>query len=327
VPTPFKLAVSIDLEEWFHSGRWLDGQQAVAIPDTRSSPRAAAGDVLAPTNDVLELFARHGCRVTFFVLGELARWYPGLVRAIAAAGHEIACHGLRHVDMAVLGPARFRQDLIDATAVLADLTGTRPIGYRAPNLVYAPWATAILEEQGYVYDSSVCAARPLGGKYAGWLQAPMVPYVPSYEDIARRGDARIVELPLPSFPWLRVAAGSGITTRVFGYHWSRIALRSAIARGDTSYYFHSWEIGPRPPARGPAWRNAIFRRRTGPWMRRSVARLLTAFEGRICTARELAERARQASGRGPGGTPAEDQTEPSDASAVLALDDDPLTVR
>jgi len=241
---------------------------------------------------VLDLFDRHACKATFFILGDIVRWYPALVKDIAARGHEIACHGLHHVDITVLGPDRFRADLIELRDRLADLTGTPPVGYRAPNLVYAPWATAILEDLGFVYDSTVCASRSIGGKYKGWRDAPTTPYFPSYANIATPGDARLVELPLPSFPLVRVAAGSGIMTRVIGYQWTAIALRHALRRGDASFYFHPWEVGRKPAPDGHALRNAIFLRHTGPWMMNAVSGLLTAFAGRLTTARDLAERFR-----------------------------------
>jgi peptidoglycan/xylan/chitin deacetylase (PgdA/CDA1 family) len=50
---------------------------------------------------------------TFFLLGRDAEQYPGLVRAIAAAGHEVANHTETHPDLAAL----------DAAAVTAELTG------------------------------------------------------------------------------------------------------------------------------------------------------------------------------------------------------------
>ena len=46
-----------------------------------------------------ELLARHDARCTFFTVGDVARRYPSLVRDLAAAGHEIACHGSDHVPL------------------------------------------------------------------------------------------------------------------------------------------------------------------------------------------------------------------------------------
>lgn len=299
-----RLALSLDVEEWYHSGRWVNGVQARTVPDTTAlhvrlygQPRPA-GEVVAPTRCVLDLLDRHACRATFFVLGEIARWYPDLVCEIADRGHEVACHGLHHVDMSVLGEQAFAAQLDEATGLLERLTGQRPIGFRAPNLVYEPWATKILEDRGYRYDSSVCASRPIGGKYKGWADAPRHPYHPSYDAIGRRGKARLIELPLPSFPVIRLNAGSGIMTRIVGYYWTVGALDYALRRGDTSYYFHPWEVGARPRPPGHRVRNALFLRRTGDWMHRSVRRLVLRYRGHIVRCRDLA-----------------DQMAPSDASA------------
>jgi hypothetical protein len=294
---PHKLVVSVDLDEWYHSRRWLDGQQAVCVPDTRAMfqrlygadrPR---GDVIEPTNKLLALFQRHDCRATFFVLGEMAQWYPDLVREIADRGHEIACHGMHHVDMTVLGPEQFATQLRQAREVLAAATGHVPVGYRAPNLVFEPWATRILEAEGFLYDSSVCVSRSIGGKYKGWSGAPIHPYRPHYENVASAGGASLIELPLPPFPILRLSAGSGIMTRVLGYQWSSIAVHAAIRTGDTGYYFHPWEVGACPPqGNSHSLKSRLFLRRTGPWMLNAVDRMLSAFSGRVMTARDAADR-------------------------------------
>jgi hypothetical protein len=288
------LALSIDLDEWYHSRRWIDGEQKSTIPDTQAVFRRLygtdlpGGEVVAPTRVLLDLLDRHGARCTFFVLGEMARWYPDLVRDLAKRGHEVACHGLRHVDMAVLGPAQFEADLAEASATLESVTGQRPIGYRAPNLVYESWATRILERLQFKYDSTVCVSRPIGGKYRGWARAPLHPYRPSYEDVSQPGAAKLIEVPLPCFPYLRFSAGSGIMTRLVGYHWTEIALRSAIRTGHTGFYFHPWEVAPKPPLADQGLRSTLFYRRSGAWMLNAVDRILTRFNGRVVPVRECA---------------------------------------
>jgi peptidoglycan/xylan/chitin deacetylase (PgdA/CDA1 family) len=67
--------------------------------------------------------------------------------------------------MPVLGEQQFAERLERSVELLEKLTGARPVGYRAPNLVYEPWATRVLENHGFIYDSTVCASRPIGGKY------------------------------------------------------------------------------------------------------------------------------------------------------------------
>lgn len=289
-----RLVLTVDVEEWYHSGRWLNDQQAQALPDTDALRRKLygserpTGEVIGPTRTLLGLFERAGVRCTFFILGDVARFHPELVAEIAERGHEIACHGMHHVDMTVLGPERFAEQLAENAELLRGITGRKPIGYRGPNLVFAPWATRILEDQGFVYDSTVCVSRPLGGKYKGWAKAPLHPYRPSYADVAEMGGARLVELPLPSFPVLKLAAGSAITTRIFGLHWALTALRHARRRGTTSYYLHPWEISPMPRREGPWLKSLVFQRHTGTWMLRALERIMALFPGRIVTGREAA---------------------------------------
>ena len=286
----------MDLDEWFHSRRWTEGVQRDAIPDTTALVRRLygqdrpPGDLVEPVRAILALFARHGVQCTFFVLGEVAQWYPDLIREIAGAGHEIACHGLHHVDMTVLGPDAFSRQLETSAEILAGLCGRRPVGYRAPNLVYEPWATRILEERGFLYDTTVCVSRPIGGKYRDWARAPLHPYHPSYRDVAAPGEAQLVEMPLPSFPVVKIPAGSSIFTRVIGFHWTMTALRYHIRHGDTGFYFHPWEVGARPSAAPRGWRQAVFYRRTGRWMLGAIDRILSRFEGRVITARAAADK-------------------------------------
>jgi len=45
---------------------------------------------------ILELLGRHDIKATFFVPGYSAHRYPGIVRRIAEAGHEIAHHSYFH---------------------------------------------------------------------------------------------------------------------------------------------------------------------------------------------------------------------------------------
>ena len=63
---------------------------------------------------ILALFARHDVRATFFTLGWIAQRYPAVVRAIAAAGHEIASHGYGHQRVSELTPTAFREDVASA---------------------------------------------------------------------------------------------------------------------------------------------------------------------------------------------------------------------
>src|SRR5215831_7729661 len=51
------------------------------------------------TMRLLEVLARHNARATFFLIGKYVQQRPDIVRAIAAAGHEIGNHTFTHPNL------------------------------------------------------------------------------------------------------------------------------------------------------------------------------------------------------------------------------------
>jgi len=145
------LLLSVDFEDWHQLIRRRVGDPRWERP----------GPALArQTEATLALLEQLGARATFFVLGMTARAHPQLVRAIAAAGHEIACHGDQHRLVHTQDPEQFRADLRTARQTIQELTGVRPAGYRAPAFsilrAQAQWAHAALADEGFSYDASQC---------------------------------------------------------------------------------------------------------------------------------------------------------------------------
>jgi peptidoglycan/xylan/chitin deacetylase (PgdA/CDA1 family) len=293
--TDRRAVLSVDLDEWYHC-RWATGSIGSRWKDTAAFFRehyggdAPRGELREPTRRILDLFDRLQLRATFFILGEVATFYPELVREIEARGHEVGCHGFHHVDSDLLGPDGFRRELSEARRVLASLCARPPIGYRAPNLLVRDWMIPILRDEGFRYDASVCTARGVLGKDFGHPHRATSPY--RFRDRFSLPDPAgdMVEIPLPTFPVLRLPAATGILTRVAGRTWTLVALRRALRDGDAQYYFHPYEMGPRP-AIPLSLRERIFLRRLGPWMERAVEHIVLRMRGwgaRFVTAAELA---------------------------------------
>ena len=80
----------------------------------------------------LDVLDRLGVRATFFLLGRWAARAPGLVRDIAAAGHEVGLHGYDHRCLLARGPRATRTDLTRGRDIVADLTGQPVRWYRPP---------------------------------------------------------------------------------------------------------------------------------------------------------------------------------------------------
>lgn len=102
---------------------------------------------------LLGIFARHGIPATFFYTGYDAEQNPGIVRQIVDAGHEIAAHGYLHESWDVSLEEEDRL-LRKTHAILTELTGTPPLGWRSPGGQKSARTLAVLRELGYRYDSS-----------------------------------------------------------------------------------------------------------------------------------------------------------------------------
>ena len=75
-------ALTIDIEDAYNIGMY----DLFGIP---TSPSVA---VVRNTMRILEILGAYNVQATFFVLGEVARTFPSLIRLIADQGHEIGVH-------------------------------------------------------------------------------------------------------------------------------------------------------------------------------------------------------------------------------------------
>lgn len=80
----------------------------------------------------LRLLAVRDVKATFFLLGPAVVRHPGLVREMAAAGHEIAVHGWLHRPLALRGPRATHDDLARARDGVGAITGRPPRLFRPP---------------------------------------------------------------------------------------------------------------------------------------------------------------------------------------------------
>lgn len=197
------------------------------------------------TDRILDLFAAHGVRATFFMLGIVAERYPALIRRIVASGHELASHGYAHVRVTQQQPEEFRADVVRTKQLLEDLSGVPVRGYRAASYSIGAgnlWALDVLAQAGHSYSSSI---YPIRHDLYGMPSAPR---------FAFRPNATLLEVPVTTVELLnqRLPCGGGGYFRLLPYRWSRWAMRRVNQRDRQScvFYFHPWEIDPdqpRPP--------------------------------------------------------------------------------
>jgi polysaccharide deacetylase family protein (PEP-CTERM system associated) len=197
---------------------------------------------------VVDLLERHQAKATFFVPGYILEVSPDLLRPVLEAGHEIACHGFRHIPIWQMSPEDFEQDLIQAVELIRARTGRIPVGYRAPGATLLPaadWAVPILIRHGFRYSSS-CPAVAV--RHHRFKVPPRRPFL---------WPGGLLELP-PS------------TQKLFGLSWpvcgsvyarlspgwlTKLATHMFLgkAEGPLLYYFHPFEAFPQSVAQ--AWPN------------------------------------------------------------------------
>jgi polysaccharide deacetylase family protein (PEP-CTERM system associated) len=158
--------LTVDVEDWFQlAHRRLAGAE---VPVSRHVER--------DTMELLDELAAHEVTATFFIVGKVAEAFPGLVRAIASAGHEIGSHSNEHRTVDRLSASRFEADLRRSIDVIEDAAQEPVRGFRAPEFSIdrgCPWVFEILVNAGIRYDSSIV---PVRSRRYGVPDAPVQPY-------------------------------------------------------------------------------------------------------------------------------------------------------
>lgn len=234
-----KNALTVDVEDYFHVS-------AFANSIDRSQWDIYPCRVESNTRALLRMFEHAGVKATFFVLGWVAERYPDLVREIASAGHEVACHGYSHELVYKQTPEVFRAESKRAKDILEDIIHKPVNGYRAASYsitLKSTWALDILAELGFRYDSSIF---PVHHDRYGMPDAPREPHV-----LKTPKGHSLVEFPLSTLQlWrYRLPISGGGYFRLFPYWFTRAALKRINSADELPFifYLHPWEIDTDQP--------------------------------------------------------------------------------
>lgn len=268
-------ALTLDVEDWRQIVHWKMTGESVR-PDRK---------VVAETDTILELLADRGVRGTFFILANVARHYPDLIRRIAREGHEIGSHGLSHQLVFRQDRSTFYAETREAKALLEDVTGTPILGYRAAEFSItrgSPFAFEVLAELGFVYDSSVFPIRSRRYGVEGMEKRP---------HRVETAAGEIVEFPMTSITVAgrELAVGGGGHFRLLPYAATAFGLSRAAAEDRPGIvYLHPYEFSkeklrPLEPPRDTAARKTLLRHTLVhnfglPRLRTRFDRLLEEFD-------------------------------------------------
>ena len=223
------------------------------------------------TRWLLDQLEKADVKATFFIVGQIGRDNPAVVRAIHKAGHEVACHGWDHQRVVNFLPATFREDVRQCKDTLEQVTGQAVVGYRAPTfsiMRQTGWALDVLAELGMVYDSSIYPVRH--DRY-GIPAAPRAPFLAVGES------HDILEIPPATLRLLtlNMPMGGGGYFRLFPLffmEWAIHQVEHACFPPVAMLYFHPWEFDPEQERLPLRW---LSRLRTYVGIRRSRGRFTT----------------------------------------------------
>lgn len=201
-------------------------------------------------------------KATFFILGWLAERLPNLVREIHARGHEIASHGCNHTLCTQCSSNDLKTDLMHSKKLLEDIMGHRVYGYRAPSFAINYDILKMIEECGYLYDSSYNSFA-LHGRYGklsidgypkNGIALPINPINQSTQSTNQPNQPsnpkNFYELPISNFKFANIILpwGGGAYFRIISFPLFKIGVKNILKnQGAYISYIHPWEIDSEQP--------------------------------------------------------------------------------
>ena len=206
-------------------------------------------------------------KATFFILDWLAERLPHLVREIQGRGHEVASHGFHHNLCNEEPKDRLKQDLLDSKKLLEDIISAPVLGFRAPNFSISDDTLKVIEECGYLYDSSFNSFA-MHGRYGKIL-------LNSYtkKGISYQVSKNFYELPISNLDlrnplsyelsalssegniWKNLSSGGftvpwggGAYFRIIPFSIFKLGVENILKKENAYlFYMHPWEIDPDQP--------------------------------------------------------------------------------
>ncbi|MFJ7567207.1 polysaccharide deacetylase family protein [Herminiimonas sp. NPDC097707] len=121
------------------AGLWpkssLLGPNTLRLPSGRAEVALTIDDGPDPdvTPQVLDILKAYGIQATFFCIASKVNKYPELAQRMVAEGHHIENHSMVHRhNFSVSGLHGIRKELAAAQDVIENVTGRRPLFFRAP---------------------------------------------------------------------------------------------------------------------------------------------------------------------------------------------------
>lgn len=216
--------LTFDIEEWYIEKKFNGGH------------REKYQEFDSYLKSILDVLDETSTKATFFCLGKIATYFPDVIKAISAKGHEVGCHSDEHFWLTKMTPEQLQIDTHNAVAALEDVCGKKVVSYRAPAFSIGnenKWAIEILANEGIERDASIFPAiRDFGGFASFPTDAPNLV---SYNGVSLK------EFPicLTKLCGKEVAYSGGGYFRFFPYNYIQTKINSSDY---TMTYFHIGDL-------------------------------------------------------------------------------------
>lgn len=190
---------------------------------------------------LLKLYQKYNVKATFYFTGYIANMYPEVVKMILPYNHEVACHGLTHEPDQAFDKLNLDEQvyhLFKAKNILENISNQEVVSFRAPALRVNNYTSQALQKTGFLIDSSVAPQRmdmffSFGSlNKLKWITAPRTPHYTSPNNLARKGNSNIYEIPVSSF--------------IIPYTGTMMRISPSITRAIRSLLVKEAEIFKRP---------------------------------------------------------------------------------
>ncbi|MCO6469027.1 MAG: polysaccharide deacetylase family protein [Bacteroidales bacterium] len=230
--------LTFDVEEWY----------AVNYKSVNLSLYNDSGTHLEKNMDkLLEICAENKIKSTCFIVGDIARNKPNIIKKIHSEGHEVASHSYNHKMINTMTPDQFRLDLHKSCDILEQIIGEQIIGYRAPswsvNQEILPWFYNILNERGIKYSSSVFPGKTF---LYGIKNFPQEIHQPLIDGVKQP----VWEIPQVLFSVIGKKYGfsGGFYLRALPLFFvKKLIVKKNRKRKNIFVYLHPREIDPKSP--------------------------------------------------------------------------------
>ena len=227
--------LGIDFEDWFHPELI---QKYISKKDNQ--PKVIEG-----IDKILDLLRKKDTKATFFVVGELLEFKPELLDLILDNEHEIGFHTMKHDR---IDSPNFKEKFQEEIKQFHKLTNGKSKGFRAPSFslnTNSSWLIDVLEENDYVYDSSIVPAKT---SLYGIPNAEKKPYKISSKFLeGNSNDGKIIEFPMMVTKFLgkKMPAAGGFYLRTLPSRIIENTIKSYEEKNMPGvFYIHSWELTP-----------------------------------------------------------------------------------